>query len=95
MYASLILLDRQDWINPRALAEFILASVDTETGGIADRPGDEADLFHTLFGVAAFSFVGSTLGGGGGADDSGACVFQKVDARYCMTTDVVGRVFSS
>jgi geranylgeranyl transferase type-2 subunit beta len=25
---------------------------DTDNGGIADRPGDMADVFHTLFGVA-------------------------------------------
>ena len=24
---------------------------DTETGGIADRPGDLPDVFHTVFGV--------------------------------------------
>lgn len=25
---------------------------DDENGGIADRPGDMADVFHTFFGVA-------------------------------------------
>lgn len=25
---------------------------DPDAGGIADRPGDMADVFHTLFGVA-------------------------------------------
>lgn len=25
---------------------------DSEGGGIADRPGDMADVFHTLFGIA-------------------------------------------
>ena len=28
---------------------------DTENGGIADRPGDMVDVFHTLFGVAGQS----------------------------------------
>jgi len=27
-------------------------SQDSESGGIADRPGDMVDVFHTLFGVA-------------------------------------------
>jgi geranylgeranyl transferase type-2 subunit beta len=31
---------------------------DTDAGGIADRPGDVADVFHTLFGVAALSLLG-------------------------------------
>jgi prenyltransferase beta subunit len=25
---------------------------DTDGGGIADRPGDMVDVFHTLFGIA-------------------------------------------
>ena len=29
---------------------------DPEGGGIADRPGDMVDVFHTLFGIAGESF---------------------------------------
>jgi geranylgeranyl transferase type-2 subunit beta len=28
-----------------------------ETGGIADRPGDMVDVFHTFFGIAGLSFL--------------------------------------
>ena len=35
-----------------ATIKFILASQDDELGGIADRPGDWIDPFHTLFGLA-------------------------------------------
>jgi len=30
---------------------------DDETGGIADRPGDIVDVFHTYFGIAGLSFL--------------------------------------
>ena len=31
---------------------------DPELGGIADRPGDAVDVFHTLFGIAGLSLLG-------------------------------------
>lgn len=34
------------YIHPQAISQ------DPENGGIADRPGDMADVFHTVFGVA-------------------------------------------
>ena len=36
---------------------FILESQDVN-GGIADRPGDVADLFHTFFGLAGLALLG-------------------------------------
>ena len=30
---------------------------DPEAGGIADRPGDMVDVFHTVFGLAGLSLV--------------------------------------
>lgn len=32
--------------------DFILAAQDVEKGGIADRPDDMVDVFHTFFGIA-------------------------------------------
>ena len=29
-----------------------------ENGGIADRPGDMVDVFHTVFGIAGLSLLG-------------------------------------
>lgn len=43
------------WINSEKLIEFILSAQDTENGGIADRPENAADVFHTHFGVAGES----------------------------------------
>lgn len=31
---------------------------DPELGGIADRPGDMVDVFHTNFGIAGLSLLG-------------------------------------
>ena len=31
---------------------------DEEDGGIAERPGNLADIFHTFFGVAGLSLLG-------------------------------------
>jgi geranylgeranyl transferase type-2 subunit beta len=33
-------------------------SKDLENGGIADYPGDRADVFHTFFGLAGLSLLG-------------------------------------
>lgn len=44
-------------IDGERLWEFILESQDTN-GGIADRPGDVADLFHTFFGLAGLALLG-------------------------------------
>ncbi|KAJ3332244.1 hypothetical protein HDU76_000835 [Blyttiomyces sp. JEL0837] len=44
---------------------------DDEAGGIADRPGDTADVFHTLFGIAGLSLLGHPD-------------LDEVDPRYCM-----------
>jgi len=46
------------WINQEKLKSWILQCQDTESGGIADKPGDLVDLFHTFFGVAGLSLLG-------------------------------------
>ncbi|KAJ3299152.1 hypothetical protein HK104_009946 [Borealophlyctis nickersoniae] len=52
---------------------------DTETGGIADRPGDYPDVFHTIFGVAGLSLLGYPG-------------LKEVDPRYCMPRYVTERL---
>jgi len=53
------------WIDADKLIAFILSAQDPELGGIADRPGDMADVFHTQFGVAGrddvFLFIQSVV----------------------------------
>eukprot|EP00771_Trimastix_marina_P002768 gnl/Trimastix_PCT/3925.p1 GENE.gnl/Trimastix_PCT/3925~~gnl/Trimastix_PCT/3925.p1 ORF type:complete len:339 (+),score=30.61 gnl/Trimastix_PCT/3925:72-1088(+) len=56
--SALAILRRLHWINGDALAGFILTAQDAEDGGIADRPGDLPDAFHTFFGIAGLSLLG-------------------------------------
>ena len=52
VFATLSILGRPDWIDQTKLAKFILSCQDAEKGGIADRPEDMADVWHTVFGLA-------------------------------------------
>ncbi|KIJ53392.1 hypothetical protein M422DRAFT_25757 [Sphaerobolus stellatus SS14] len=74
--SSLSILKKLHWINSDALIAFILSAQDPEKGGIADRPGDMVDVFHTIFGVAGLSLLGYP-----GLDD--------VDPVYCMPVEVI------
>lgn len=71
--SSLAMIGRLHWIDGDKLVKFILkcqvssssctpkALADTredpDTGGIADRPGDMVDVFHTVFGIAGLSLL--------------------------------------
>ncbi|XP_077986268.1 geranylgeranyl transferase type-2 subunit beta-like [Glandiceps talaboti] len=57
--AAMKIIGRIHWIDKKRLQTFILACQDEETGGFADRPGDMVDPFHTLFGIAGLSLLGS------------------------------------
>ncbi|KAL8800569.1 MAG: hypothetical protein Q9182_005080 [Xanthomendoza sp. 2 TL-2023] len=56
--SSLAMIGRLDWIDKEKLSRFILRCQDPELGGIADRPGDAVDVFHTVFGLAGLSLIG-------------------------------------
>ena len=75
---SLAILDKVDWISDERLRRYILASQDHEDGGIADRPGDMCDPFHTLFGVAGLSLLGDEH-------------LKPVNPVYCMPQEVIDR----
>ncbi|KAI8998731.1 rab geranylgeranyltransferase [Trametes punicea] len=74
--SSLSILKKLHWINADKLIAFILSAQDLEHGGIADRPGDQADVFHTIFGVAGLSLLGYP-----GLDD--------LDPVYCMPAGLI------
>jgi len=59
------------WIDADKLIAFILSAQDPELGGIADRPGDMADVFHTQFGVA-------------GRDDVSRLFIRSVVLNVCL-----------
>uniref|UniRef100_A0A7E4UTU2 Geranylgeranyl transferase type-2 subunit beta n=1 Tax=Panagrellus redivivus TaxID=6233 RepID=A0A7E4UTU2_PANRE len=75
--ASLAIIGKQHWIDKETLVKFILASQDDELGGIADRPEDETDPFHTVFGLAGLSLLGYEG-------------LQPIDPVFCMTTRTLG-----
>lgn len=77
--SSLAMIGRLDWINFRALEKFILACQDVESGGFADRPGDVADPYHTLFGIAALSLMGDGN-------------VKKVNPTFCMAQDILDKI---
>mmetsp|Transcript_30663 Transcript_30663/g.22733 ORF Transcript_30663/g.22733 Transcript_30663/m.22733 type:complete len:135 (+) Transcript_30663:595-999(+) len=60
--STCFMIQRQEWIDFEALKGFVLRCQDVveeqETGGIGDRPGNEVDVFHTFFGLAALSLMG-------------------------------------
>jgi len=74
------MIDRLHWIDASKLSSFILRCQDPELGGIADRPGDMVDVFHTVFGVAGLSLLGHPG-------------LEEVDATYCMPRKVLQRHF--
>lgn len=74
--SSLRIIGRLHWINKDKLVKFILACQDDEDGGIADRPGDMVDPFHTLFGVAALSLL---------HDDT----VKDINPIFCMPQEII------
>ncbi|KAF6005200.1 hypothetical protein F1559_002346 [Cyanidiococcus yangmingshanensis] len=62
--ASLKIIGKEHWIDGDALERFIFACHaraehgNEYVGGVADRPGDEPDVFHTFFGLAGLSLLG-------------------------------------
>jgi geranylgeranyl transferase type-2 subunit beta len=59
---------QMSWIDKSKLAEFISQCQGVESfsipsknvcgGGIADRPGNMVDIFHTFFGISGLSLLG-------------------------------------
>lgn len=69
--SCLAILSKTHWIDMDKLSKFILLAQDPERGGISDRPDNQTDVFHTVFGLAGLS-----LGNYPGLD--------PVDPVYCM-----------
>jgi len=82
----LSIMGQVDWINKDKLASFILKCQDDEDGGIADRPDDYADVFHTFFGIAGLSLLGHLH------RNQSSSSFRSIDPVYALPTDVVRRL---
>jgi geranylgeranyl transferase type-2 subunit beta len=61
--------------------EFILACQDKEDGGISDRPGNTADVFHTFFGFCGLALLGYF--------ESASVPFQHIDPTYALPAPLV------
>jgi len=77
--SALASIDRVHWIDGAKLAAFIRLAQDEEDGGIADRPGDVPDVFHTFFGLAGLSLLRE--------ED-----LASIHPVYALPTDVVRRM---
>ncbi|KAJ9142113.1 Terpenoid cyclases/protein prenyltransferase alpha-alpha toroid [Pleurostoma richardsiae] len=77
--SSLEIIERTHWIDREALIRFILRCQDSEMGGIADRPGDMVDVWHTLFGITGLSLL----------EFPG---LEPVDPVYCMPKSTIERI---
>jgi geranylgeranyl transferase type-2 subunit beta len=80
--SSLAMIGRLGWIDKEGLVGFILRCQDEKKGGISDRPNDEVDVFHTVFGIAGLSLLGYEG-------------LQEVDPVYCMPRSVTKRVLGN
>ncbi|KAF5103069.1 hypothetical protein D0Z00_000047 [Geotrichum galactomycetum] len=77
--SALAIFKRLDWIDGDKLRAFILAAQNEDDGGIADREGDEADVFHTIFGIAGLSLLGY--------ED-----LELIDPTYCLPAKMIPRI---
>lgn len=83
--SALCILGGMRFISLDQLARFILQCQDDEDGGIADRPDDMVDVFHTFFGIAGLSLTGHL-------HQDGKPFCRKIDPVYALPVDVVRRL---
>ncbi|KAL0246341.1 hypothetical protein GEMRC1_007553 [Eukaryota sp. GEM-RC1] len=76
--SALSVMNRINWLNSSKLVDFILSCQDEDDGGISDRPGNVADMFHTFFGIAGLSLL-----------DFPGIQADKIDATYALPVSVV------
>ncbi|KAF9523298.1 rab geranylgeranyltransferase [Crepidotus variabilis] len=77
--SAMSILNKVQWLDVEKLSTFILSAQDPEGGGIADRPGDMVDVFHTHFGIAGLSILGYP-----GLVD--------LDPVYCMPASIIEKM---
>lgn len=87
--SSLSIIKRLHWIDAHKLRTFILSAQDPDLGGLADRPDNVADVFHTLFGIAGLSLLA-------GSDEQSPSIvgvdIEPVDPTYCLPVKLTQRL---
>lgn len=89
------------WIDKEKLATFILQCQGVESycvpcldlcgGGIADRPGNMVDIFHTFFGISGLSLLGYFSKPDWNPDGE-STELPVIDPTYAMPSYVVERL---
>jgi geranylgeranyl transferase type-2 subunit beta len=85
------------------LGNFIIHCQDEEDGGISDRPGNMADIFHTFFGISGLSLLGyfsspeqisvitEESGNGQEVRLPNVMLFRDIDPTYALPKDLVNK----
>jgi geranylgeranyl transferase type-2 subunit beta len=82
--SCLVIIGRTEWIDRAKLEGFILECQDTADGGIGDRPGNMADVFHTFFGIAGLAMLGYLARVG--------LPHKQIDPAYALPEELVARL---
>lgn len=82
--SCLVIIGRTEWIDAAKLERFILECQDGADGGIGDRPGNMADVFHTFFGIAGLSMLGYLSRAG--------VPHKQIDPAYALPEELVARL---
>ena len=67
------MINKTSWVDLGALDSYIRDCQD-QLGGISDKPGNNVDVFHTFFGLAALSLL----------DEKGELGLEKIDPIYAI-----------
>ncbi|KAJ2081261.1 Rab geranylgeranyltransferase [Coemansia sp. RSA 988] len=79
--SSLRILGRVHWVDCSRVCDFVVDAQDPDAGGIADRPGNVPDVYHTCFGIAGLSLAGFK-----------GCPLKDVDPVYCMPVECINSI---
>jgi geranylgeranyl transferase type-2 subunit beta len=77
--APIAIIGKQLWVDAAKLKEFVLSAQDKDDGGIADRPGNIADPFHTFLGMAGLTLFDQLEG------------VPKMNPVFALPEEVVSR----
>jgi geranylgeranyl transferase type-2 subunit beta len=89
------MLGRSEWIDKARLVQFILDCQDPDNGGLADRPGNVPDVFHTYFGIAGLSlleYLPKPADAAAEGVEAPPCVHVPIDPVYALPVPLVERM---
>lgn len=82
---------QSSWIDCNKLADFITKCQDQDDGGISDRPGNMADIFHTYFGISGLLLL-HYFDQFKEVPDTGFDAFDYIDPTYALPVKVVQKL---